>query len=344
MQASPSRTTLMDVARRAGVSTATASRVLGGSRDRVSEALAARVHAAAAELDYVANPHARALVRAESTAVAVIVHDLADAYFSEIARGALRVAAADDRLVMICDTFRDPRREVAYLNEMRAQRIHAVLVAGGSNRDPEAGDGARRALAAYRREGGRVAVMVPGEGHPAAVPDNAAGGTLAARHLIELGHRSFGVISGPSHLSSVVERLAGFDSVLLDAGLAPSVVVSSDFTRGGGADAAETLVGRSEGVTAVLALNDLMAAGTIRRLAQMGLSVPGDMSVMGFDDIPMAADFHPGLTTIRVPMEEIGAEAMRLALTSMPGVEDHRTTVFDTELVVRASTGPVPFR
>lgn len=335
---SHSRTTLTDVAARAGVSTATASRVLSGSQDRVSERLSQRVTAAAAELEYVPNPHARALVRSASATVAVIVHDLADPYFSEIAHGALRVAAEDDRLVMVCATFRDPGREVAYVREMRAQRMHAVLLAGSSSAGMEMGSELAAELAAYRREGGRVASMVPGHGHPAAVPDHVAGGRDAALHLVELGHRETAVVAGPSHLSSVAARLEGFTSTLAAAGVPPPMVVHSDFTRVGGAAAVGEILDRLPKVTAVLALNDLMAIGVIRRLGTEGRGVPGDVSVVGFDDIPPAADFHPPLTTIRVPMAEIGAEAMRLALTSQPGERDERVTVFPTELVVRGST------
>lgn len=335
---SHSRTTLNDVAARAGVSTATASRVLSGSRDRVSEQLVLRVTQAAAELAYMPNPHARALVRSASATVAVIVHDLADPYFSEIAHGALRVAAEHDRLVMVCATFRDPAREVAYLRELRAQRVHAVLLAGSSSAGPEIGGDLASELAAYRREGGRVASMVPGQGHPAAVPDHVAGGRDAALHLLALGHRHTAVVAGPRHLASVIGRLDGFTSTLVGAGLPPPVVVHSDFTRAGGTSAVARILDLRPEVTAVLALNDLMAIGVIRRLTELHRQVPGDVSVVGFDDIPPAADFHPPLTTIRVPMAELGAEAMRLALTSEPGERDERVSVFSTELVVRSST------
>ncbi|MFP5333481.1 MAG: LacI family DNA-binding transcriptional regulator [Acidimicrobiia bacterium] len=335
---SRSRTTLTDVAARAGVSTATASRVLSGSRDRVSEQLVRRVTSAAAELDYVPNPHARALVRAASATVAVIVHDLADPYFSEIAHGALRVAAEDGRLVMVCATFRDPHREVAYVREMRAQRMHAVLLAGSSSAGLEMGGELARELAAYRREGGRVASMAAGHGHPAAVPDHRSGGHDAAAHLLSLGHRHTAVVAGPSRLASVTARLEGFAAAVEAGGAPPPVVMHADFTRAGGAAATREILEHRPEVTAILALNDLMAIGVVRQLEQEGRTVPEDVSVVGFDDIPQAADFHPALTTVRVPMAEIGAEAMRLALSTEPGERDDRVTVFPTELIVRLST------
>lgn len=342
MQASRPRPTLDDVARMAGVSIATASRVLGGSRDRVSSVLTERVERAAADLDYHPNPHARALVRASSATVAVIIHDLTDPYFSEIARGALRAAGEEQRLVMICASFRDPDREVAYVSEMRAQRIHAVVLAGGSTRGLESGGRLADELEAYRSDGGRVAVMVAGHGYPAAVPDHREGGASAGRHLVELGHRNMGVVAGPGHLVSVEDRLAGFESVLAEAGLPMPEVVHADFSRAGGRTAAAEMIDRRPNLTAILALNDPMAAGAVKAMEALGRRVPDDVSVVGFDDAPLAGDFHPPLTTVRIPMEEIGAEAMRLALTSEPGAPDDRVTVFATELVVRESTGPPP--
>ena len=340
MQSSRPRSTLVDVAARAAVSKATASRVLGGSQDRVSEGLVARVLAAADELGYVPNPHAQALARASSPTVAVVVHDVDDPYFSEIARGALRVAAEEGRLVVICATFRDPRRELGYVAELRAQRLHAVLLAGSSTGGLEPGGALADELAAYRAEGGRVAMMVAGFGHPAAVPDDRAGGRQAARHLVSLGHRRVGVLAGPEHVSAVADRLDGFVAATRAAGLPDPVVERADFTRAGGADAVTRLLERAPEVTALFALNDVMAVGAVRRLSETGRSVPGRMSVVGFDDIPLAGDVTPGLTTVAVPMEQIGAEAMRLALTGPEG--DDRVTTFPTRLVVRESTGPPP--
>lgn len=331
------RTTLNDVARLAGVSKATASRVLSGSRDRVSPERAARVMEAADELDYVPNPHAQALATAASPMVAVIVHDVGDPYFSEIARGALRVAAEEERLVVICNTFRDPARELAYVSEMRAQRIHAILVAGSSTLGLEMGGGLSEELDAFRHEGGRVAMMLAGHGHPAVVPDNRGGGRLAALHLLELGHTRMGVVAGPAHLRSVTDRLGGFAEALEEAGVPPPTVVNTDFTRDAGAGAAGALLAARPDLTAVLALNDLIAVGVIRHLVARGKDVPADVSVVGFDDIPLAGDIDPGLTTIRVPMEEMGASAMRMVL----GEEmDEKPQIFPTELVVRGSTAP----
>lgn len=333
---SATRATLNDVARLAGVSKATASRVLSGSRDRVSPELAGRVAEAAERLSYVPNPHAQALATSASPLVAVIIHDVGDPYFSEIARGALRVAADEDRLVVICNTFRDPAREVAYVREMRAQRVQAIVVAGSSTLGLDVEGGLAAELDSFHRDGGRVVMMLAGHGHPAVMPDNRGGGRQAARHLLGLGHTRTGVMAGPPHLHSVGDRIGGFAEALEEEGAAPPVVIHTDFTREGGARAAEELGETAPEVTGVLALNDLMAVGAIRQFTAGGRPVPESISVMGFDDIPLAGDIDPGLTTIRVPMEEMGAAAMRMALE--PPGEDG-IWVFDTELVVRGSTG-----
>jgi len=332
------RTTLADVARAAGVSKATASRVLGGSADRVSDDLRQRVLAAAADLDYVPNPHAQALAKATSPLVALIVHDVADPYFSEIARGALEAAAESDRLVMICNTFRNPDRELAYLRAMRAQRVQAVLVAGTSRSGLEIGSEFSAELDAYRAEGGHVAVMIGGRGYPAVVPDDRGGGRLVGEHLLELEHRHMGVVAGPSGVGSVHDRLAGFTGALDEADAPEPFVVHSDFTRRGGAAAVDEILAARPETTAIFAHNDLMAVGVIRRLVAAGRRVPDDVSVVGFDDMPLAEDLQPPLTTVRVPLEELGAEAMRLALN---GASADETRLFETTLVVRGSTAPV---
>lgn len=330
------RSTLLDVARMAGVSKATASRVLSGSRDRVSDRLAEKVLEAASRLDYRPNPHAQALATAASPMAAVIVHDVGDPYFAEIARGALREASVRERLVVICDTFRDRDRELAYVRELRSQRMQAVVVAGSSIAGLDGDLGTE--LAGFRAEGGRVVLMVGGHGFPAVVPDNHLGGRLAAEHLVGLGHERVGVISGPGEVTSADDRVAGFAGVLDEAGLPEPVVVAGDFSRASGEAAVETILGIDPSVTAVFSVNDLMAVGAIRRLLVRGIGVPRDISVVGFGDIPLSQDLHPALTTVRVPMADMGAVAITLALE---GVDGDDCRVLPTELVARESTGQV---
>jgi LacI family transcriptional regulator len=334
--------TITDVARLAGVSVATASRTLNGSRP-VAEALRDQVLAAARELDYTPNPHARALAQASDASVGVIVHDVSDPYFSEIIRGMLQSSAQSERLVLICNTYRDRERELAYVAHFRAQRVKALVLAGSGLEDRDFGARMAAQIMAFEATGGRAALIgrhyAPGD---AVIPDNVTGAREMARTLAGLGHRRIGVISGPANLTTTHDRLAGLRMGLEDSRLelASGDVVTGDFTRDGGERAVQELLKRIPGLTAIFALNDVMAIGALSGLRRLGKRVPEDISLAGFDDIPIARDLMPSLTTVRVPMLEMGARALALALE--PRTAGLRTEHLSTELVIRDSTGPAP--
>lgn len=332
--------TLADVARRAGVSLATASRVLNGSARAVSDDMRARVTAAARELNYVPNAHAQALVRATTHTVGVIVHDVSDPYFAEILRGIQRSAADAGRLMIVCNTFREPQRELEYVHLLQMQRVEAIILAGSGLDDRAYCRALTESLDSFASLGGRVAVI--GRHNIAAdavVPDNVGGARALARYLFDLGHRSFGVIDGPSLLTTSRDRRNGFVQALTASGidLPPEAIVSGDFTRDGGARAAITLLERFPSITALFALNDVMAIGALAALRERGIAAPDQVSLVGFDDIPIAADVTQALTTVRVPMSQLGAEALTLALSNE---ETLRTVHLPTEIVVRQSTAP----
>lgn len=331
--------TLTDVARRAGVSVATASRVLGDSSYGVTAELRARVQAAAEELQYVPNAHAQALARSGTSTVGVIVHDVSDPYFSEITRGIQRVASEADRLVILCNTYRDRNRELAYVRLLHAQRVEALIVAGAGRDDRDFSQKLGAQLGAFTAAGGRVVLVgrhnVAGD---TVVADNAGGARAVIQALVRLGHRSIGVISGPPLLTTTRDRLKGCRSALDEAGLSlPGAhIVEADFSRDGGLAAAQELIDRVPGLTAIFALNDPMAIGALAALRERGVTVPDEVSVVGFDDIPMTRDTAPTLSTVHVPMVEMGASAMELALT--PHDQEWRVEHLPTKLVLREST------
>jgi LacI family transcriptional regulator len=332
--------TLAEVARRAEVSLATASRVLNGSTRGVTPELRARVLEAAEELRYVPNAHAQALARASTRMVGVIVHDVGDPYFAEISRGILRVATDAGRLVMICNTYRDTARELEYVATLRAHRVEALVLAGSGIDDQDFSKAMAAQLNAFATAGGRVALigrhLFPGD---AVMPDNVGGGRDLARALLRLGHRRIGVITGPPQLTTTRDRLDGFRGALEEAGveLPGAHVLSSDFTREGGATAAAELLDRAPDLTAVFGMNDAVAIGVLRELRARGARVPDDVSVAGFDDMPVAADVTPALSTVRVPMAELGARAMSLALDDHRRGEPRAIRV-PAEVVLRDST------
>jgi LacI family transcriptional regulator len=304
------------------------------------------VLAAASALHYVSNGPAQALARASTALVGLVVHDVADPYFSAIAAGAMRIARAHDLMVMVAATFRDPGLELEYLSRLRVQRARAVLLAGSGFSDPDYTARLTLHVAALEEQGVRIAcVGFHGIAADTVLPGNAEGAAQAVQHLWGLGHRRIGIVSGPPELATVRDRLDGARHALASFGAAlpPERVVEADFTREGGRVAALTLFRRAPGLTGVLALNDVMASGVLAALRELGRSVPGDVSVVGFDDVPQAADLHPALTTVRLPLEEIGAQAMRLVVGDRAG-GGPRLVPVSAALVPRASTGSAPMR
>ncbi|MER7889899.1 LacI family DNA-binding transcriptional regulator [Micromonospora sp. NPDC094482] len=337
-----SRLRLVDVAERAGVSLATASRALAG-RDGVSEEVADRVRRVSQELGYVANPYARTLAGGASSTVGLVVHQVDDPYFSEIAGGVIQVAADQGLLVQICHSGRDPGFELRQIRHLIAQRVGIILVAGSGYTDPRVEAETKAELSAYQNLGGRVAVIGRHSlGADAVLPENEAGGRALGEHLLGLGHRRIAVAAGTAGLTTVTDRLAGVASALQRHGLdlADLPVVHTDFTREGGRVAAEQILCDHPETTAIIALNDAMAMGVLAVLRAHRISVPERMSVVGFDDVSVAADLAPSLTTIRLPMTDMGRMALALALKPRSTRPRRRST--GHTLVVRDSTGPAP--
>lgn len=331
--------TLEDVARAADVSLATASRALNGTR--VTPQLRDRVLAAAEKLAYIPNAHARALAGAAHRTVGVICHDVTDPYFSAIAGGVMRVAGDNDMLVMLASTNRDPEREIAYVSMLRAERAPAILLTGSGFEDPRWERALEAELRPYLDGGGRVAAVGRHRSLKvdSVLPENRAGAAALARALLDLGHRRFAVLAGPPTLTTVTDRLAGFRDELTRAGvpLPAAAVVEAPFTRDGGYQAMTGLLARGLTATCVFALTDVMAIGACAALREHGLSVPDDVSVAGFDDIPIVRDLTPPLTTVALPLPRLGEEAMRMALTEHTG-RRRRVVRLGGEVVIRAST------
>jgi LacI family transcriptional regulator len=332
---------LRDVAARAGVSLATASRVLSGSTAGVSARSREAVAAAARDLDYVPNAHAQALARAGSANVGAILHDVSDPYFAEIVRGVQRAAVEAQRLVTICNSYRDPERELAYVTLLRSQRVGALILTGSGLDDRSYSERLAAQIRAFADSGGRTVFV--GRHHiagDAVLPDNVGGARALARALAGLGHRRFGVIGGPALLTTTRDRLDGFRAGLADCGIAlpEDAVVGGDFSREGGVEGVARLRARGSDATCIVALNDAMAIGALSALRAEGVSVPGDVSVAGFDDIPLACDVVPSLTTVHLPLAEMGQRAVRLALE--PRTDELRVEHVPASVVMRESTAP----
>lgn len=335
--------TLADVARRAGVSAATVSRIVNGSPKIVSEDLRERVLRAVHELQYVPNAHAQLLARSHRTTVGVIVHDVSDPYFAEITRGLQRVASEQGRLVIIANSYRDPDRELEYVELLRAQQVEAIILAGSGYHDPAFTKSLNAKLSAYMATGGRVSVVgrhkLAGD---AVMPANEPGGFLIGDEVFKLGHRHVGVVAAPKQLTTTTDRLAGLRRAAREhrRTLPARRIVYAEFDRDGGAAATRELLDAEPRLTAIVALNDSMAIGALSVLRDRGIEVPRDVSVVGFDDMPIARDVTPRLTTVRLPLIDIGARAITIALE--PHQDAPRIEEAPAEVIHRESLAPPP--
>jgi LacI family transcriptional regulator len=332
--------TMSDVASRASVSLATVSRVVNGNYP-VAETTRERVLAAIRDLGYVVNAHARALITASTGTVGVIVHDSSDPYFGEIVRGVQQVADEGGHFVVLCNSLRDPEREIIYIEMLRSQRVDAVILAGGYIEDDEYLMVLAEQARGLRSHGARLVMCGhhPVRAH-AVVPENAAGAYRMTTELLRLGHRRIAHLAGPPRFSTTHERMRGHRGALEAFGISPdpALAVAGDFTRDGGLRACTELLDSGAEFSAIFAANDMTAVGALVALRERGIAVPGDVSVVGYDDLPLSRDITPALTTVRVPMVEMGRQAMRLAVGAEDG-EEHVVRL-PTELVARASVAP----
>ncbi|MFC7303624.1 LacI family DNA-binding transcriptional regulator [Streptomyces monticola] len=332
--------TLHTVAAAAGVSPATASRALNGTT-RVRDELRRRVLTAAAELGYIPNAHAQALASASNNTVGVICHDVSDPYFAAVAGGVMRAAAEQGVLVMLASTFRAPGREIAYVSMLRAQRARAILLIGSGIEDRAWERQLDAELTPYITAGGRVAVVSRHRSLrvDTVLPENHAGAADLARALLALGHREFAVLTGPAELTTVADRLTGFRAALAAAGVALPAgrIVRGAFTRDGGHAAAVELLARGRRPTCVFAVTDVMAVGALAAFREHGVRVPEDISLAGFDDIPLVRELTPPLTTVALPLARMGQSAIALALREPRGTRS-RVERVPGEVVLRAST------
>jgi LacI family transcriptional regulator len=335
---------ITEVARLAGVSTATASRVVSLSDYPVSAATRERVLEAARELDYVPNALARGLIKSRVPVVAVIVHDITDPYFAEVVRGVEDGAATAGYLVITCSSERNAERERSYVRLLRSMRAAAVVFAGSGLDDPTLNDEIDRHLAAMRADGAAVVHLSPHAlGEPEIGVDNAAGIRAMVAALVGLGHRRIAFLAGPTSLFVARERLAGYRRGLEDASIPfdDRLVVRTGFDHVGGALGVDTLLAGDAPYTAICCANDLLALGALGRLAELGIDVPGEVSVAGFDDISTAALTAPSLSTVRLPLREMGRRGFEHADRLLAGDEPERH-VLPTEVVLRDSTGAPP--
>lgn len=331
--------TLEQVAKVAGVSRATVSRVVNGS-PRVSGDVRRAVEAAVVELGYVPNRAARSLVTRRSDSIGVVIAEpsgrvFTDPFFPRLLRGiSASLSARDLQLVLLMpSSVSETHRTADYL---AAGHVDGVLIVSLHDDDP---------LPGRIAEAGIPMVVSPRPRRPMSVSyvdvDNRGGANSAVAHLVGQGRRVIATVAGPSDMAPGVDRLAGYRDALLDAGLGsdPSLEAVADFTQDGGTKAMERLLSARPDIDAVFAASDLIAAGALSVLAAAGRRVPEDVAVVGFDDSPVATSTRPALTSVRQPIEEMGQEMARLLIDTIEGADRApRRVILATELIRRASS------
>jgi LacI family transcriptional regulator len=332
--------TLRDVAEAASVHVGTASRALNpGTRSRVSRSTADRVLKAATELGYRPNPMARSLRTARTHTVGLVIPDLTNPLLAPMVRGVESVLAPAGYDAWIVNTDNDPDRERALVDSLMGKQVDGLIVATASLDD--------RLLEGLHAEGVRIVLakrLTRNADIPSVTADNMAGVTAAVDHLVGLGHTRIGHISGPPSLSTGAIRRRGYLQGLRDHDLPEDprlIVTCAASTEENGARAMGQLLDSGVEFTAVVASHDRVALGIYDALAERGLRCPDDVSVVGFNDMPLMDKMSPPLTTVRVPHHEMGAEAARLLLDVLAEPDrSARAVMLQPTLVVRSSTAP----
>lgn len=329
---------MKDVAELAGVAVSTVSYVLNDSGP-VAPDRRSRVLDAVRVLGYLPNESARNLKRRSVASVGLVVPDLVNQYFAMIAEGVERAASAHDVVVVLCTPEASGDSESWNSRLLRSQRLDGLIYLAGA--EPR-----MQALIELTRVGPVVLVdeKLPGLDLPSVVSENRRGAREVATHLVALGHRRFAIIGGPSELWTAEQRLSGYREAIAAAGIDPDAVptLTGDYRMSSGEHLAAELLSRPahERPTAVVCANDLMAIGVLSHCRRVGLRVPEDLSVVGFDDLPFASLLTPSLTTVRQPAREMGAAAAELLLAMVDGLHPLSPEPSPVALRLRESTGP----
>ena len=331
-------TSMKDVAALAGVSLGTVSNVLNRP-EIVATATRERVQDAIRTLNFVPNGPAQHLRAGRAKVLGLVVPDIANPFFTEVARGAEDAAMEAGYVVIIGNSDERADREDRYLAVLESQRVGGILITP-----------ARRSLqplARLREHGVAVTLLDNANAAPdmcSASVDDVEGGALAGQHIVALGHRAVVWLAGPTDIPQVADREEGLLRVLTEAGITPRIIRATQMTTSAGDTAMRAALDAGVTLTALVCANDLLALGAIRALNRAGLRVPDDVSVIGYDDIDFAASAAVPLTSIRQPKYELGYAAAKLVIGECedPATHAHQRVQFRPQLIERESTAPRP--
>jgi LacI family transcriptional regulator len=324
---------IKDVAKRAGVSIGTVSNVVNRPHV-VAAATRNRVLSVIEELGYVRDESARQLRAGRSRIMGLLVLDLGNPFFVDVARGAEQAAHAEGLNIITCNSGQRSDLEASYLAMFAEQRVRGVLLS------PVGTSG--EALRAFRRNGTPYVFVdrkAPTSEASSVAVDDIAGGALAARHLLETGHRRIAFVNGPTILAQCRDREQGLRTALAGSAAELTVLEAIGLDVASGRDAGARLLGTIPRPTAVFCANDLLALGLLQAMVGAGVRVPDEMAIVGYDDIEFAGAAAVPLTSVRQPAQRLGRTAAELLLAETADTTiDHQAVVFTPELVVREST------
>ncbi|MGI9585278.1 MAG: LacI family DNA-binding transcriptional regulator [Acidimicrobiia bacterium] len=327
--------TIFDVAAAAGVSTATVSRVANG-HPNIKPTTRKRVQDAMDELGYVANLRARGLAGGKTNVIGLLVDDLDSSYIAQVAKGVDRAVSIRGFDVMLATMHMRTQRS-QYVHSLFNGIVDGLIVLLASGFEPYLGEVAARDFPVVLID------HAPTTRAPVVKAANTEGTTSAIEHLVGLGHRRIGFVTGFLDVDSAKKRLDAYRSCLvqLDIDVEDELIHHGDFLADSGRKAAREFLSLAEPPTAILASSDTEAFGVVQVARELGVDIPGDLSVVGFDDIPEAEYMNPGLTTVRQPMSDMGRMASELLMDAMSGHPLPNATVeLPTELIIRGTTGP----
>jgi LacI family transcriptional regulator len=324
--------TILDVARAAGVSKSTVSRVLDERLPRSSSPAAERVRRIAAELGYVRNPLASGLRRAGTSTVGVIVPRLTDTVMAMLYEQIAAASSERGLFALVATTEDRPETERLAVDSLLQRRVDGLVLTTariGSSPPPEPGQYGIPYVLALRTDGVS----------PASIADDRLGGHLATRHLLDLGHRRIGLIGGPAYASSARGRCEGYRDAIAEADVDfdDALVAGDSFSMESGETAGRALLTRSHRPTAIFAVNDNTAIGVMSAAHNLGLRIPEDLSVVGYNDIPIAARLPVPLTSVRVPFGQIAEGALTLLLSDNAAATGQQLVATPT-LIPRGTT------
>ena len=329
--------TKKDIAKEANVSIATVSRVINNKDQSIRADTKERIQSIIKKHNYQPNRIARSMITKETATLGLIIPDIQNPFFPELVRGVEDFANENQYSVILCNTDGDINRERKYLDLMKEKNVDGILYTYAFTE-------LSKPFKGFLKENNTPMVLLdrgePGSKMSGVYVDNEKAGYMATRHLIDLKHKRIGCITGPEHIENSKERFNGYHQALKEAGISldETIIFVGDYQMKGGYEAAKKLI--AEGVTAVFAFNDLMAFGIYQAAAELGVKIPDDLSVVGFDNIKYNHLLVPKLTTIEQSSYKMGETAVELLLKQIKNTEKQKkeTIIIEPILVINEST------